>query len=88
MHELSLANGIFDIVRQYVPANRATAVRVVRVCVGEFAGVLPESLAWCFDAITSDTPYAGASLSIDRVPGQDLQVAHIELEEDVPCTKS
>lgn len=84
MHELSLANGIFDIVRQYVPVERAWAVRAVRVRVGEFAGVIPDSLAWCFSAIASDTPYARASLTIDPGVGQELQVADIELEEETP----
>jgi hydrogenase nickel incorporation protein HypA/HybF len=84
VHELSLANGIFGIVQDYVPADRAWAVRGVRVRVGEWAGVLPDSLAWCFGAVVSDTPYAGASLVIERVAGADLQVADIEIEEETP----
>ncbi|HKW02515.1 MAG TPA: hydrogenase maturation nickel metallochaperone HypA [Vicinamibacterales bacterium] len=84
MHELSLANSIFDIVRQYVPVDRAPLVRSVRVRVGELAGVEPDSLAWCFSAVTSETPYDRASLAIDRVAGQELQVADIELEEETP----
>jgi len=82
MHELSLANNIFDIVRQYVPAERARAVRSVRVRVGDLAGVVPDSLAFCFGAIVSDTLYEQASLAIDHVTGRDLQVADIELEEE------
>lgn len=84
MHELSLATGILDIVRQYVPIERAQAVRSVRVRVGDLAGVVPDSLAWCFSAIASDTPYARAFLAIDPVLGQELQVADIELEEETP----
>lgn len=84
MHELSLANGILDLVQEYVPPDRAWAVRGVRVQVGDWASVLPESLAWCFSAIVSSTPYASASLVIERVPGADLQVADIELEEETP----
>ena len=84
MHELSLATSILDIVRQYVPIDRAPAVRTVRVRVGDLAGVVPDSLAWCFSAIASETPYARASLAIDPVLGQELRVADIELEEDAP----
>ncbi len=84
MHELSLANGIFDIVRQYVPAERAPLVRAVRVRVGDLAGVVPDSLAWCFSAIVSDTPYEKAWLAINPTTGPELQVADIELEEETP----
>jgi hydrogenase nickel incorporation protein HypA/HybF len=84
VHELSLANSIFDVVRQYVPVDRAPLVRAVRVRVGDVAGVVPDSLAWCFSAITSDTPYARASLVVDHVLGQELQIADIELEEETP----
>jgi len=84
MHELSLANGILDIVRQYVPVERAPRVRTVRVRVGDLAGVVPDSLAWCFSAIVLDTPYHTASLAIDQTIGQELQVADIELEEETP----
>jgi hydrogenase nickel incorporation protein HypA/HybF len=84
MHELSLANGIFDIVRQYVPAERALLVRAVRVRVGDLAGVVPDSLAWCFSAIVSDTPYEKAWLAFNPTTGEELQVADIELEEETP----
>jgi hydrogenase nickel incorporation protein HypA/HybF len=84
VHELGLANSILDIVRQYVPAERAWAVRSVRVRVGDLAGVVPDSLAWCFSAIVSDTPFDKAALTIDHVIGRELQVADIELEEDTP----
>jgi hydrogenase nickel incorporation protein HypA/HybF len=84
MHELSLANGIFDIVRQYVPIERGQLVRAVRVRVGDLAGVVPDSLAWCFSAIVSDTPYEQAWLAINPTTGPELQVADIELEEETP----
>ena len=84
MHELSLATGILEIVRQYVPIERAPAVRAVRVRVGDLANVVPDSLAWCFSVIASDTAYVRASLLIDPVAGQELQVADIELEEETP----
>jgi hydrogenase nickel incorporation protein HypA/HybF len=68
MHELGLAQGIFDIVRQHVGDSRAGLVRAVRVRVGSMAGVVPDSLQFCFEAIVGGTPYASASLVVDRVP--------------------
>ena len=51
MHELGLANSILDLVQQYVPEARAPQLTRVHVRIGEFAGVLPESLSFCFSAI-------------------------------------
>lgn len=80
MHELGLAQSIFDIVRANVPPEQAPGVRTVRLRVGEFAGVLVESLEFCFTVAVAGTPYDKASLAVDRVPGHDLQVVDVEVE--------
>ena len=67
MHELSIAQSIVDIVEQYVPDGREGAVESVHIRVGQLAGVVPESLEFCFSAIVSDTPLSGARLDIERV---------------------
>jgi len=68
MHEVGLAASILDIVRQYVPEERAGLVRRVRVRIGEMAGVVPDSLAFCFTAAVEGTPYGRAILDIEHVP--------------------
>jgi hydrogenase nickel incorporation protein HypA/HybF len=70
MHELGLAEGIFDIVRQHVSVDRAGELRTVTVRVGDLAGVLPESLSWCFEVVVAGTQYAEARLAIERVPAE------------------
>jgi hydrogenase nickel incorporation protein HypA/HybF len=70
MHELGLAQSVLDIVRQYVPEARGGRVRRVTVRVGDEAGVVAESLAFCFSAVTAGTPYETAELQIERVPAQ------------------
>ena len=70
MHELSVAAGILDLVQRSVPASQADRVRVVRVRVGEMAGVVADSLDFCFTAIVAGTPFASASLAIERVPAR------------------
>jgi hydrogenase nickel incorporation protein HypA/HybF len=72
MHEASVATGILDIVRQHVPAADALRVRAVRVRIGDMAGVVPDSLGFCFEAIVSGTEYASAFLEIDRVPARGV----------------
>jgi hydrogenase nickel incorporation protein HypA/HybF len=68
MHELSIAQSIVDIVGQYVPRTQFATVKLVRVRVGDLAGVVPDSLSFCFTAVTAGTPMAGALLEIEHVP--------------------
>jgi hydrogenase nickel incorporation protein HypA/HybF len=67
MHELGIAQGIVDIVRQYVPEQHGARVASVRIRVGNLSGVVPESLEFCFGAIVAGTPYESARLEIERV---------------------
>ncbi len=64
MHELSVAQNIVDIVGQYVPADHARDVRLVRIRIGPLAGIVAESLEFCFGAIVSGTPLEKARLDI------------------------
>jgi hydrogenase nickel incorporation protein HypA/HybF len=66
MHELSLAQNIVDIIHQYVPDDRTEDVRLVKIKVGPLAGVVPDSLDFCFNAIVSDTPLTRARLDIEE----------------------
>lgn len=68
MHELSIAQGIVDIIGQYVPAAQAADVRLVKVRVGQMAGVVPDSLDFCFGAIVDGTPLGRARLHIEETP--------------------
>ena len=68
MHELSIAQGVLDIVRQYVPENEAGSIRSIRVRVGRLSGIVPESLDFSFEAIVAGTPWQSAKLRIEHVP--------------------
>jgi hydrogenase nickel incorporation protein HypA/HybF len=68
MHELSIAQSIVDIVLQYLPKENGVTVRNVKLRVGEMAGVVPDSLEFCFSAITEGTCLNGAVLQIEHVP--------------------
>ncbi|HEX7573470.1 MAG TPA: hydrogenase maturation nickel metallochaperone HypA [Bacteroidota bacterium] len=68
MHELSIAQSIVDIVLQHLPKEEGVSVRSVRLTLGAMAGVVPDSLEFCFGAITEGTPLAGALLEIEHVP--------------------
>jgi len=68
MHELGIAQDILDIVQQSVPPEEAQDIEWVRIRVGQFSGVVPESLEFCFSAIVTGTEMKRASLEIERVP--------------------
>jgi len=66
MHELGIAENILDIVRQSVPADRLPAVRNIRLRAGPFAGIVPDSLKFCFAALSDDAGMAKAALQIEQ----------------------
>jgi hydrogenase nickel incorporation protein HypA/HybF len=68
MHELSVARDLLDLLAEHVGAPAAPRVTTVRVRLGSLAGIVPESLAFCFDTLAADTPFRRARLAIDRVP--------------------
>lgn len=72
MHELGLAEGIFDLVRQHLPVEAAGRLREVHVRIGAMANVVAESLDFCFGAIVRGTPYGQAELVIEHVPAQAM----------------
>jgi len=43
-------------------------VRAVNVQVGKMTAVVPESLRYCFEIVSRDSPLAGSELSIEEVP--------------------
>ncbi len=65
MHELSVAESIVTIIKENTDGGDAK-VSAVRVRIGELAGVIPESLEFCFSAITAGTSLEGSRLEIER----------------------
>jgi hydrogenase nickel incorporation protein HypA/HybF len=68
MHELSVAESVVEIIQQYVPRTDLNRVRCVRMKIGEFGGVVTDSLTFCFQAITAQTDLSKASLEIEHIP--------------------
>jgi hydrogenase nickel incorporation protein HypA/HybF len=68
MHELSVAQNIIDIVKDNVPVNNYTNVKKVLLEVGEFSGIVADSLLFCFDAIKLETPFKNAEMEIRNIP--------------------
>ena len=66
MHEFGIANSVLDAARaeaQLRPAMRLTKI-VIRV--GDLAGVDPDALSFCFDALVKETEMESVVLGIER----------------------
>lgn len=68
MHELSVAQNIIEIVKENVPEKDLGKVKTIFLEVGEFSGIISESLQYCFDVIKTDTLLEGSKMEIKKIP--------------------
>jgi len=69
MHEMSLAEGVLQLIEDARRREAFGRVLAVHLEVGALAGVEPEALRFCFDAVTRGTAADGARLQIVGAPG-------------------
>ena len=69
MHEMSLAEGMLQIIEDSARANDFARVKTVWLEIGQLSGVEPEALRFCFDAVTRDSVAEGANLEILETAG-------------------
>lgn len=74
MHELAIAKGIIDIVNDESAKQGFTHVEEIRLCVGEYSGVVPECLNEFFPYAAKGSPAEGAALTV-RVPKTEFLCA-------------
>lgn len=70
MHEMSLAEGVLQLIEEAAQAQDFRRVRKVWLEVGRLAGVEAEAMRFCFDAVMRDSIADGAGLEIVETPGQ------------------
>lgn len=68
MHELSIATSILDTVLQEIEMKNLPGVESIAVRIGALSGILPDALAFSFEAIKRNTPLAETRLEIEKVP--------------------
>ena len=83
MHEMSLAEGIVQLVEEAARTDGCSKVTTVWLEIGQLAAVEIESLRFCFDAVTRDGIAEGARLEIIETPGQGWCM---KCEGNVPVT--
>ena len=70
MHEMSLAEGIVQIVESTARANDAQTVRAEWLELGALSHVEQQALRFSFDVVTRGTVAAGARLEVVTTPGR------------------
>jgi len=70
MHEMSLAEGVLQIIEDSAKAQNFSRVKTVWLEIGQLAGVEVEAMKFCFDAVTRDSIAQDAKLEIIATPGQ------------------
>jgi len=69
MHEISLAQSVLQIIEEHSKSAGFSRVSAVWLEIGALAGVEPDALRFCFDAVTRGSLAQGARLEIVEVPG-------------------
>ena len=69
MHEMSLAEGVLQLVEETARRESATRVTTVVLEIGRMSSVEPDALKFCFEAVTHGSLAEGATLEIVSVPG-------------------
>jgi hydrogenase nickel incorporation protein HypA/HybF len=72
MHEMSLAEGVLQIVEDAAGEQGFARVRTVVIEIGQLSSVEPEAMRFCFDAVTRGSLAEGAVLEVIEVPGSGL----------------
>lgn len=72
MHEMSLCEGIRQVIEDQARANGVSRVRRVRLEIGRFAGVEKPALEFAFDVVMRGSVAEGAELVMLDLPGRAL----------------
>ncbi len=67
MHELSICGSIADIVTRRAAGR---GVKVINVRVGQLRQVVPDTLVYCWELVSAETPLAGSRISVESVPAR------------------
>jgi hydrogenase nickel incorporation protein HypA/HybF len=72
MHEMSVCEGIREVLIDQAKAHDVSKITRVRLEIGKFAGIEKDALFFAFDVVMRGSPAEGAALEIIDLPGQAL----------------
>ena len=69
MHEMGIALQIIEIAAASIPEDvKGVKVERVNLKIGKLSAIVPDSLIFCYDVASRDTPLAGSRLHIEEIP--------------------
>lgn len=67
MHELSIMEGVLDMIRENAEQNNISHINKINLVIGKLSMVLPDSLQFCFQALSSqEEMFQNAVLEIEE----------------------
>jgi hydrogenase nickel incorporation protein HypA/HybF len=70
VHEFGIATNLYEACREAVSGQPPGRIDRVRIRVGELAALEPELIVFAWQAVTTDTPDAGAGLEVEWWPAE------------------
>jgi hydrogenase nickel incorporation protein HypA/HybF len=67
VHELSICESIADITTRHAAGRTVVAINVR---IGQLRQVVPDTLVYCWELVSADTPLAGSRISVEPVPAR------------------
>jgi hydrogenase nickel incorporation protein HypA/HybF len=65
---MSIAQSLIDIIKEEMAKHNVTKLKSVKLNIGQLSAVVPDSLSFCFEVITSDTELEGTKLDMEIIP--------------------
>ncbi len=83
MHEMSVA---LEVCRMAEAHLDSPGVRLIELGleVGDEAGLEPENLQFCLEALLAAPPFSGAKAVVRRVAGDVLRLTYLEVDDGGP----
>jgi Zn finger protein HypA/HybF involved in hydrogenase expression len=81
VHEMSVALEVCRMAEERLDARRLGQLVSVGLEVGDDAGLEPDNLAFCLEALLAQPPFAGAAPVIQRVRGDVLRLSYLEVDD-------
>jgi hydrogenase nickel incorporation protein HypA/HybF len=67
VHELSICGSIAGIASRHA---KGRPVRTINVRIGQLRQIVPDTLVFCWELVSADTPLAGSRLAVESVPAR------------------
>lgn len=82
MHELSVALEICRVLEGQLTETQLPQLVTIGLDVGEAYELELANLTFCLDTLLAQPPFAGAAVAVSRVPGADLRVGYLEIDDE------